>query len=239
MLTVQYRMHPEIRVFPSDYFYQGLLRDSPQIVQEVTARRNGSNSSDSITTYVTSPLIDRIGLSPVLFINMRGREVRTGTSYTNEDEARRLVETLQALNQRGVFSEESVGVLTPYKAQVRLLQRKLRDLKYSSSTTSSTNTVIKLDEVVEVNSIDGFQGRERDVILFSTVRCTTNGSNSHSARAQIGFVADERRLNVAITRARKLLLIFGHADTLSIDPGWKALLQSLERRGLVKEQLTL
>jgi superfamily I DNA and/or RNA helicase len=105
----------------------------------------------------------------------------------------------------------SLSVITPYAAQANLISRLLRESRDCPQG------------LVEVNTIDGFQGREKDCVIFSCVR-----SNS-----RMGFVADKRRLNVAITRARGLLCVVGHGPTLRNDPTWQAFLDSLYTRGLI------
>jgi senataxin len=171
-----------------------------------------------------------------MFINVHTTETRTGTSFTNELELSKVLHVLKRLLRCDVHKEESIAVITPYKAQARLFQRRIRDDPGINKLLAGI--------YVEVNTIDGFQGRERDIILFSTVR--SNGSstqgdrrNGRNARSnhQIGFVADERRLNVAITRARKALLIFGNENTLSVDSIWCAMMASLRERRFVYNDL--
>jgi superfamily I DNA and/or RNA helicase len=92
---------------------------------------------------------------------------------------------------------------------------------------------------IDVNTIDGFQGREKDIIIFSTVRSDITSNNNHNnshhhhGHSSIGFVSDERRLNVAITRAKRLLIIVGNSLTLSRDSTWNNLLSSLHNRGYI------
>eukprot|EP01023_Acetabularia_acetabulum_P061745 TRINITY_DN7503_c1_g1_i1.p3 TRINITY_DN7503_c1_g1~~TRINITY_DN7503_c1_g1_i1.p3 ORF type:complete len:176 (+),score=26.39 TRINITY_DN7503_c1_g1_i1:718-1245(+) len=105
----------------------------------------------------------------------------------------------------------SVAFITPYRAQVEFVKKCLRQ-EFGEQILDWT----------DVNSIDGFQGREKDLVIFSAVRS--------GQRRSIGFVADERRLNVAITRARSSLLIVGSIDTLMKDENWKLLIRNTKAR---------
>lgn len=107
----------------------------------------------------------------------------------------------------------SVAVLTPYSAQLRLLEEGWRRSKVECATE------------VTLSSIDGYQGREADLVIMSVVRCND--------KQQLGFVADQRRLNVALTRARRGLVVVGNAATLSADPTWARLLQWLGKKGVL------
>jgi regulator of nonsense transcripts 1 len=107
-----------------------------------------------------------------------------------------------------------IGVITPYAAQVRSIQRALADALPP-----------KVAAEVEVRTVDGFQGREKEIIVFSTVRA--------NPERQLGFTADARRLNVAITRARRGLVVVGHRSTLSSDANWNAWLQWVHAAGAI------
>ncbi|XVF39491.1 hypothetical protein PTKIN_Ptkin01aG0038700 [Pterospermum kingtungense] len=176
LLSVQYRMHPQIRDFPSRYFYQGRLTDSESV----------ANLPDEV--YYKDPL-----LKPYLFYDItHGRESHRGgsVSYQNVHEAvfcLRLYEHLQkTLKSLGV-PKITVGIITPYKLQLKCLQREFE-------------SVIKSEEGKDlyINTVDAFQGQERDVIIMSCVRASSHG---------VGFVADIRRMNVALTRARRALWV--------------------------------
>jgi senataxin len=110
--------------------------------------------------------------------------------------------------------EPCIGVISPYKSQVLHIKRRLREVLPETAAN------------VDVNTIDGFQGREKDVILFSTVRTRVG-----KGKARIGFVADERRINVGLTRARCSLIIVGHRAALQMDYHWGALLRAVSDRG--------
>merc|ERR1712151_280370 len=104
-----------------------------------------------------------------------------------------------------------VGVVTPYVAQVRLLKKMLKNVIPEGQDP----------ELLEIASVDNFQGREKELIIFSAVRCNRTGT--------VGFLADWRRLNVMITRARRGLIVVGNSDTLKADPHWAKWLEFADR----------
>ncbi len=185
MLTVQYRMNKSIMGFSSKWFYHGRLLAAPEV-------------ADRVLSPIDTPLtwIDTSSLS--------FDETASGISpsKSNPKEARLLVHTVKdyvdMLGQTRVLDEQiDFGIITPYKAQARLIRRMLK-----------MNYFLKrLSRHITVNTVDGFQGQERDVILISMVRDNPNGN--------IGFLRDLRRMNVAITRARMKLIVVGSVETLS------------------------
>lgn len=199
LLSVQYRMHPQIRDFPSRYFYQGRLIDSESVV----------NFPDEV--YYKDPL-----LRPYLFYDVtHGRESHRGgsVSYQNVHEAAfclRLYEHLQKTAKSLGLAKITVGIITPYKLQLKCLQREFE-------------SVLKSDEGkdIYINTVDAFQGQERDVIIMSCVRASTHG---------VGFVADIRRMNVALTRARRALWVMGNANALMQSEDWAALITDAKAR---------
>jgi regulator of nonsense transcripts 1 len=179
MLDTQYRMHPCIAMFPSDLFYGGLLK-----------------------TGVSAP--ERRPLAgfpwpreefPVAFIPVKGVEMDDGVSKFNEAEAAAACEAVTFLLQGGQCTVSDIAVVTPYAAQARLIRRMTRRL------TNATGP-----PYIEVSSVDGFQGREKEAVVFSAVR-----SNDYGA---IGFTSDWRRINVSFTRARRALIVIGNDQTL-------------------------
>lgn len=179
MLDTQYRMHPCIAMFPSDLFYGGLLR-----------------------TGVSAP--ERRPLAgfpwpreefPVAFIPVQGVEMDDGVSKYNEAEAEAACSAVTMLLQGGQCTVSDIAVVTPYAAQAKLIRRMTRRM------TGATGA-----PYVEVSSVDGFQGREKEAVVFSAVR-----SNSYGA---IGFTSDWRRINVSFTRARRALIVIGNDQTL-------------------------
>ena len=113
-----------------------------------------------------------------------------------------------------MYMHTALGIISPYKAQIKELRKAL-----------DTTLPRAMSQQIEVNTVDGFQGREKDVILFSCVR--TNG---------IGFLKDERRLNVAITRARYACVLIGNAVCLRKNNTWSALIQHLNSNGVLYEE---
>ncbi|KAL1210577.1 putative helicase MAGATAMA 3 [Cardamine amara subsp. amara] len=208
LLTVQYRMHPQIRDFPSRYFYQGRLTDSESV----------STAPDEI--YYKDSV-----LKPYLFFDIsHGRESHRGgsVSYENIDEARfcvglymHLQRTLKSLGGDKV----SVGVITPYKLQLKCLK-----IEFGNA--------LGQDELKEIyiNTVDAFQGQERDVIIMSCVRASGHG---------VGFVSDIRRMNVALTRAKRALWVMGNASALMKSEDWAALITDARARNCFMEMESL
>ena len=201
LLDTQYRMHPIISEFPSARFYDHRLVD-------------GITSSDRpAPAGVLWPNWDR----PVAFVPVHGRENVDGDSgsRSNMDEASLLARLLQEIIETGELKPVDIGVITPYIAQVRLL----RDLSKEEW----------LENGLEIRSVDGYQGREKELILFSAVRSNDRG--------EIGFLADKRRLNVAITRPRRGLIVVGDPRCLGHDPNWSSWLDWIHDHGLEAHHL--
>lgn len=206
MLRTQYRMHPAISLFPSKHFYGGLLLNG----ENVTSRQvHRSYHGDK-----------RLRFGPLTFLDTSGsdtREIRNSSgSLYNSAEADIVVAAITALVRmyRGDEFVDNIVVLSPYKQQVgtlkSLIQRNktLRDLS------------------IEVSTVDGIQGREKSIVFLSTVR----SGHSHG----IGFVDDDRRMNVAITRAKHSLIIVGNATTLSQSSTlWDSLISHCRSRSLL------
>ncbi|XP_055825886.1 uncharacterized protein LOC129894293 isoform X2 [Solanum dulcamara] len=212
MLTHQYRMHPEICRFPSFRFYDGKLVDGDQLSSKV-ASFHGTK-----------------GLGPYVFFDVvDGKELhdkKSGTlSLYNECEADAAVEVLRFFKRRfpSEFVGGRIGIITPYRCQLSLLRS-----RFSSAFGSS----ITAD--MEFNTVDGFQGREVDIVILSTVRAFEACSNATPVNSsRIGFVADVRRMNVALTRAKLSLWIMGNAKTLRTNQNWEALVKDAKERELV------
>ena len=198
LLRIQYRMHRDIMQFPSRFFYNGQLEAAPEV------------SHRSILDWDI----------PITWINthefgFREKTSRIGSSRLNTDEAQLLVRELETYISRiGLqrLTDEHIdfGVISPYKAQVQHLRSLLR----------TRDTLRPLRHRITVNTVDGFQGQERDVIFISLVRANEEGN--------IGFLHDLRRINVAITRARMKLVILGDAPTLCRHPFYLQLMQYIE-----------
>ena len=150
---------------------------------------------------------------PLFFCHIEGKEERpaTGISYLNKAELTAVLYFIKRLTSAGVETEK-IGVITPYNGQKNSLLAMLEDSEYKD---------------IEVASVDGFQGREKDYIIISCVRSNRYGN--------IGFLVDQRRLNVALTRAKYGMLLCGNAELLSHDQNWKELLKFYREQGILVE----
>lgn len=193
LLKLQYRMNDEIMRFPSEWFYGGMLQSAPEVKYR------------SILDFDT----------PITWVNteeMDCNEEFIGESYgrINKPEAEltisQLKEYITKIGRERFLSERiDVGVISPYKAQVQYLRQLIKKDAFFKPYR----------QLITVNTVDGFQGQERDVILISLVRANEKG--------EIGFLGDLRRMNVAITRARMKLIILGNAATLTRHSFYKKL----------------
>jgi ATP-dependent RNA/DNA helicase IGHMBP2 len=195
-LTTQYRMHQAIMDFSSREFYEGQLVADPSVEQHLLSDLPGVEGN-------------AFTQSPVEFIDTAGagyeEEIEPdGESRLNPQEATLVARKVEALVAAGVAPAD-IAVIAPYAAQVRLLRTRL-DLPG-----------------LEIDSVDGFQGREKEAVVISLVRSNAAG--------EIGFLADVRRTNVAMTRARRKLLLIGDSATLSSHPFYGRLLEYVERVG--------
>ncbi|GAB4849929.1 hypothetical protein Ancab_029229 [Ancistrocladus abbreviatus] len=211
MLTKQYRMHPEICRFPSLYFYDGKLLDGVPLLSKM------------------APFHRTKGLGPCIFYDVVDGQERCGknsgaSSLYNEGEADTAVEILRSFMKRypSEFAAGRIGIITPYKCQLSFLRSRF-SREFGSSVTSE----------IEFNTVDGFQGREVDILIVSTVRATDPCSAPRVKSTSIGFVADVRRMNVALTRARLSLWILGNTRTLQTNCDWAALIKDAKERNLV------
>ena len=197
LLQVQYRMNDQIMQFSSREFYNGMLQTAPEIKY-----RGILDYDNPMSWYNTDDLPDDI----------ESKEEFVGESFgrINKAEAELTLQHLELYygrigKQRILDERIDVGIISPYRAQVQLLRRLIKKREF-----------FKLyRHLISVNTVDGFQGQERDVIILSLVRSNDEG--------QIGFLRDLRRMNVAITRARMKLIILGSVDTLTKHPFYKRL----------------
>ncbi|XP_041011568.1 probable helicase MAGATAMA 3 isoform X3 [Juglans microcarpa x Juglans regia] len=199
MLKTQYRMHPEIRSFPSREFYAESLEDGPNI--EVLTSRAWHEYHC---------------FGPFCFFDLHeGKESKLSgsESWVNVDEAEfvllmyhKLVSMYPELKSSSQFA-----IISPYSQQVKLLKDRFK-----------TTFGVDSNKVVDITTVDGCQGREKDVAIFSCVRASQDKS--------IGFLADFRRMNVGITRAKSSVLVVGSSSTLGRDKHWNNLVESAEKR---------
>ena len=145
-----------------------------------------------------------------------------GKSRSNRDEAAKVLGVVNDLLAAGDIQPSDIGVISPYNGQVRELSR-LFDLAGGREPGQPYFGL-------EIKSVDGYQGREKDVIVFSTVRANERG--------EVGFLSDYRRLNVAITRAKRGLIVLGHPNTLRHDGTWRSYLDWVEEQSLYAWHVT-
>ena len=198
LLKMQYRMNEQIMRFSGDWFYGGEVETSP------TVAGRGILDYDLPMQWIDTAEVD-------------GKEEFVGESFgrVNRAEAELTLAELQRYfekigRERIVDEHIDVGVISPYRAQVQLLRKMLRQSEFFRPYRSH----------IAVNTVDGFQGQERDIILISLVR--------DNAEGDIGFLRDLRRMNVAITRARMKLIILGSASTMTAHPFYKKLYEYVE-----------
>jgi superfamily I DNA and/or RNA helicase len=183
LLRVQYRMHEDIMRFPSQEFYEGKLIADETVAKHVAAELPGVTPSDLTSRPVTFVDTAGAGFDEAWNDMLESRE--------NKGEAELAVKLLYELLGSGLKAKD-VAILTPYTAQAKLLKTLVRE------------------PGLEIGSVDGFQGREKEAIILSLVRSSEAG--------QIGFLSDMRRLNVAITRARRCLIVVGDSATIGRHP---------------------
>lgn len=204
MLTIQYRMNSAIMEFSSRYFYKDRLLAHP-----------------SVKSHRLRPHME-----PVEFIDTAGcgyeeKQDRETLSRFNEEEAKLALSTAEKLIEEiGVndwLSEGiTLGIITPYRAQADLLHK----------LAESSHILEPLHKLITINTVDAFQGQERDAILISFVRSNTSG--------EVGFLGDIRRTNVAMTRARKKLIMIGDSATLGAHPFYLELINDVQARGFYR-----
>jgi superfamily I DNA and/or RNA helicase len=206
LLKMQYRMNEEIMRFSSDWFYGNQVESAPEV------KYRSILDLDLPMEWVDTSRFDIPEDSDVSF-----KEEFVGESFgrINKAEAELTLLALQQyfekIGKTRVLNERlDVGVISPYRAQVQYLRRLLKKREYFKPFRN----------LISVNTVDGFQGQERDIILISLVRSNDEG--------QIGFLRDLRRMNVAITRARMKLIILGDAKTMTRHPFYRKLYQYIE-----------
>ncbi|CAK9006786.1 Regulator of nonsense transcripts 1 homolog (ATP-dependent helicase UPF1) [Durusdinium trenchii] len=205
LLDTQYRSHPKLAEFSSHAFYDGLLKSG---IEE---------SQRALPMGVPWPNAK----CPIAFINVDAQEELEGDSKANSVEAQLVASLVGKVFQYGELNVSQVGVVTPYMAQVRRLRQMLRPVIPPGADF----------RLLECASVDNFQGREKELIVFSAVRSNRAGN--------VGFLADWRRLNVMLTRARRGLLIFGNAQTLKQDPIWHQWLTFAEQHECIVKDLPM
>ena len=234
LLKIQYRMNDEIMRFSSDWFYGGKVESAPQIKyrsvldydhpitwidtgEESEERRVKSEEFNSSSDDASEESEEQENSSLITHHSSLYKEQFVGESFgrINKAEAEltllTLAEYFTKIGKQRVLSESiDVGIISPYRAQVQYLKKLIKKYEFFKPYR----------RLISVNTVDGFQGQERDVILISLVRSNDEG--------QIGFLKDLRRMNVAMTRARMKLIILGNKDTMTRHPFYKKLWEYVE-----------
>uniref|UniRef100_A0A0D9VPT7 RNA helicase n=1 Tax=Leersia perrieri TaxID=77586 RepID=A0A0D9VPT7_9ORYZ len=194
-LVRNYRCHPAILELPSELFYEG----------ELIACKEDQVSS----------IYDCVDLPnksfPVLFVGIQGCDEREGNnpSWFNRIEASKVVSIIRKLTRDGDVGEADIGVITPYRQQVVKIKKALETFEMAD---------------LKVGSVEQFQGQEREIIIISTVRSTVK-HNEFDKFFNLGFLSNQKRFNVAITRAKSLLIIVGNPHIITKDRHWDRLLR--------------
>ncbi|KAL8439503.1 hypothetical protein Efla_001434 [Eimeria flavescens] len=198
-LVCQFRMHKHIMEWSNDVFYRSSLVAAACVENSLLSALYPEAPQDF---EVPVRWIDTAGISWCQEDEVEGRSCipGLGRSRTNRAEAALVVKYIQELMRTCGIAAAHIGVITPYAAQARLIRRYLRDAQEDGEDEAEPLSN------VAVQTVDGFQGKEREVIIISLVRS--------NPRKEIGFLADTRRLNVAVTRARKHLVIIGDSETV-------------------------
>ena len=211
LLKIQYRMNDDIMRFSSNYFYGGQVESAPEV-----KFRSILDMDIPMTWIDTSAFVDLVSASDGSPVGAFKEEF-VGESFgrINKAEAELTLLALQNYfekigKQRLLDERIDVGIISPYRAQVQYLRRLLMKREYFKP----------FRRFISINTVDGFQGQERDIIVISLVRSNNEG--------QIGFLRDLRRMNVAITRARMKLIILGNAPTMTRHPFYHQLWQYID-----------
>ena len=229
LLKIQYRMNEDIMRFSSDWFYGGQVESAPQIkyrsildFDHPITWIDTSNEENQITIEGEDAPEDSASTSSSVSaanqnsdLNFKEQFVGESFGRINKAEAELTLLTLAEYftkigKQRVLGDSIDVGIISPYRAQVQYLKKLIKKYEFFKPYR----------RLISVNTVDGFQGQERDVILISLVRSNDEG--------QIGFLKDLRRMNVAMTRARMKLIILGNKDTMTQHPFYKKLWEYVE-----------
>jgi senataxin len=198
LLDTQYRMHPEISYFPSQQFYHGRLIDG-----------------DNMASLREQPWHASSILGPYRFFDVKGIQTKQaqGHSFINVPELNAAMALYQRLkaDYRNIDFTGKIGIITTYKAQLNELKARF-----------STKFGAAIFDEIEFNTTDAFQGREREIIIFSCVRAKATGG--------IGFLGDIRRMNVGLTRAKSSLWVLGDSNALQQGEFWNRLIQDSQNR---------
>ncbi len=205
MLNTQYRMHPSISDFPRRIFYDGKLQDGPNVKH----LEYGNPLKKSILQKFQS-------FQPFTVLDLESTEERGGTSLSNTNEAQLALHLFNNLRNttEGLSTKSRVAIITPYSQQAALLRRTFANALGNG-----------YERFVEVNTVDAFQGREANIVIFSCVRAA--GSKG------IGFLSDVRRMNVALTRAKHFLFVIARCSSIDVNPYWRDLVTHAREKDAV------
>ncbi|EGR28123.1 tRNA-splicing endonuclease positive effector-related, putative [Ichthyophthirius multifiliis] len=198
-LNKQYRMQPYLSLFPSQIFYKGNLKDSKKVQKRPFLFKSFLNENYSH-----------------FFIDIQfSKEIQNKSSFFNLEEAYlciSLVSEIISLLEKNQFPSNNltIGVIAPYSQQVQCLKNLFRQ----------QNWYLIYRKIIKIKTIDSFQGQEKDIIIFSTVRTS-----------RIGFLQDEKRLNVALTRAKYCLYVVGNSNCLNKDFFWDSFIGFMSEQG--------
>ncbi|EGW31591.1 uncharacterized protein SPAPADRAFT_51586 [Spathaspora passalidarum NRRL Y-27907] len=203
LLDVQYRMHPQISQFPSAEFYNSKLKDGEGMLEK-----------NDRPWHKDPPL------TPYRFFDIVSKHERDDQSRSlfNVEEARvalELVQKLMTILPQDKFRGR-IGIISPYKEQIRSIKNEFIR-RYGRA----------IQDDIDFNTVDGFQGQEKEIIIMSCVRASPSGN--------VGFLSDVRRMNVALTRARTTLWILGNKDSLSRNNVWRRLLEDASNRDCISK----
>lgn len=201
LLTIQYRMHEKIMAFSNRQFYQDRLVAAPKVKRHHIGQLAGFTEPEYLSPFHKMVLSTTV---PILFINVKigfENKIQGSFSYFNKREVDAAEEIALLFLRSKVFPED-IGVISPYDQQVGQIKIRL------------------IDTGIEIKTVDGFQGREKEVIILSLVRANEDGN--------LGFLTDYRRLNVALTRARRKIILIGNRDTLKKDALYGKLLSKIK-----------
>eukprot|EP00435_Cladocopium_sp_Y103_P024304 s3785_g5.t5 len=212
-LDTQFRSHPKLMEWVAGSIYEGRLQSG--ILEDARPSVGGFEWPKKKV--------------PVAFVEM-GRWAGESVEYEskmNHAEAERVISIIESVLDAGC-SADQVGIITPYMAQVRLLRMLWRTRCQEKMSRKKAKKSLNQLRELEIASVDNFQGREKELIVFSAVR--------NNAAGRVGFLADWRRLNVMLTRARRGLIVVGNAHTLCKDPYWQKWLEWCRAHGVVVDK---
>lgn len=225
MLRTQYRMLPQISAFPNTMFYGGKLLNGDNVL-------NPSNCPPYINLACTQiKENDELSFLPFIFFDLKNSrdELKNTSSRSNHIEAMFIIKLLnlfiRSCAKKGCMPS-SIGIITPYQEQLSELKKMIGGTNWAKVLSEYPELYMRVPEI-ELNTVDSFQGREKDVIFISCVRANDEGT--------IGFLSDVRRMNVALTRSKYGLFVVGHADTLRSNSMWTKLITHAEETSALLE----